>query len=229
MSRQQFGCFSAILFVNAGVFAVCRHGADEGYHLDSVLLAAAPTVCTVPVIWQRASGSGIVWVKAMYEGLGVRSPTLLEAQQQLKTLGARLCTVPEKQLLLTLPGVHPSVTDIRVIDVDSASQWLRMVGQPEAASQLSRHRQPLRAAADSSAARPETTGPAPASKEATAAHDATVRLLSRQCDEQAREQAKRRQSGCAPEQVRIWGWSMDCACTMILRTIVASCMLSEDD
>ena len=103
----------------------------------------------LPLVWQRASGSGIVWAKQMFISLGIAASTnqsWTAAQNRLKHLGARLCTAEEKQLLRTLPTANPYMRDTHVVDIAVACQWLRSVGEEAAAEQLSRHRQPQPAA-----------------------------------------------------------------------------------
>ena len=129
--------------------SICRNTEAARYCVDRVALTrAAGTTCTVPVISDLETGAGVVWVIALYRGLGCGRPGLTKrnVHEQFKRLGARLCTAAEKRLLITLPGVSSSLRDTMVVSVPSACQWLLHVGQPVAAEQLSRYKQPLPAA-----------------------------------------------------------------------------------
>ena len=76
-----------------------------GYHSDKVTLTASPRICTVPVIWDDASRSDVVWIYPMHTGLGLARSglSLYRAYSRLKKRGARLCNAAEKRLLRTLP------------------------------------------------------------------------------------------------------------------------------
>ena len=116
-----------------------------GYQLDSVpLTAASGAACTVPIIWKLRSGGGVVWFRALYLSLAIQHPSYGWARQQLQRRGARHCTAEERQLLLTLPGLQPSarMPTTVVISISAACQWLRSVGERQAADELSQHQRP---------------------------------------------------------------------------------------
>ncbi len=125
----------------------------EGYQLDSVMVTAASgAACAVPVVWELGSGSGVVWFQAMYLALGIKHPSYGWAREQVRQCGARRCTAAERRLLLTLPGLKTYIwktpTTI-VASIDAACEWLRHVGQLQAAEKLSQHRQPVETATNS--------------------------------------------------------------------------------
>lgn len=124
-----------------------RGGPADTHCLGSATVTAASGAeCTLSIVWERASGAGMIHAKPMHQGLGVAAgswPSWPAAQERLKQLGARLCTAPEKRLLLTLPGGAAIRRDVLVVGLDAASQWLRTVGQQAAAEQLSRQQPPL--------------------------------------------------------------------------------------
>ncbi len=106
------------------------------------------------IVWERASGVGLVWGKPMHEDLGVAAasgPAWPTAREQLKRLGARLCTPAEKRLLAR-PGVGATRRDVLMVSISAACQWLRSVGEQTAAEQLSQCQQPLLTASPASAA-----------------------------------------------------------------------------
>ncbi len=125
------------------------------YQLDSVsVTAASGATCAVPVVWELGSGHGVVWFKAMFMGLGIRSPSFVTARSQIRQRGGRLSTAAERQLLHTVPGPNTSanarsIRNTTVVSIDAACEWLRDVDQEEAADQLCQHPQPVRAAASS--------------------------------------------------------------------------------
>ncbi len=125
------------------------------YQLDSVsVTAASGATCAVPIVWELGSGCGVVWFKAMFMGLGIKSPSFVPARSQIRQRGGRLSTAVERQLLHTVPD--PDITanarsfrNTTVVSIDAACQWLRDVDQEEAADQLCQHQQPVPAAASS--------------------------------------------------------------------------------
>jgi len=124
----------------------------EGYQLDSVMVTAASgAACAVPIVWELGSGSGVVWFQAMYLALGIRHPSYSWAREQIRQRETRLCTAAERRLLLTLPGLKIyswKTFHILVASIDAACQWLRHVGQLQAAEQLSQHQRPVAMAAN---------------------------------------------------------------------------------
>ena len=124
-------------------FCRARNGADTHYLDRATVTAASGAERTLLIVRQRA-GAGVVWVKPMYQDLGLAarsgSPAWTTAQEQLKRLGARLCTLAEKRLLAR-PGVGPTKRDVLVVDISGACQWLRSVGEQAAARQLEQHQQ----------------------------------------------------------------------------------------
>lgn len=133
-------------------FSYCsRDQVSDSLSLDSLTVTAASGVRgELPIVWQRASGLGVVWGKQMFTNLGIGARTRQSwsaAQNQLKHLGARLCTAEEKALLRTLPHANPYMRDTHVVEIATACQWLRSVGEMAAAEQLSQHRPPQPGAA----------------------------------------------------------------------------------
>ena len=130
---------------------LCRRLA-EGCQLDSVAVTSAcGATCVVPIVWELETGSGVVWFRAMYLSLRIKRPEYNRARNQLKQGGGRLCNAGERRLLLTVPGSEPSTRYMRspiVVSIDAACQWLREVGEVQAAEQLSQHPQPLPTAAN---------------------------------------------------------------------------------
>ena len=116
-----------------------------------MLTAASGAACAVPIVWKLGSGSGVVWFQAMYLALGIEHPSYGWAREQIRKRDTRLCTAAERRLLLTLPGLKPyswKTANILVASIDAACQWLRHVGQLEAAEQLSQHQRPVATAAN---------------------------------------------------------------------------------
>jgi len=134
----------------------CSRDAEaDSHHLDHVTVTAASGADVVLfIVWERASGVGLVWGKPMHEDLGVAAgsgPAWPTAQEQLKRLGARLCKPAEKRLLAR-PGVGTTRRDVLMVSINAACQWLRSVGEQTAAKQLSQRQQPLLTASPASAA-----------------------------------------------------------------------------
>ena len=175
-----------------------RDGAVGTHVLDTAAVTAVSgAVCAVPIVWRRATGTGAVWAKRMYDGLGIgaRSWPLWEtALEQLKRLGARLCTGTESRLLRTLPGVSPTMSVTYVMGVHAASRWLVSVGQPEAARQLSERKPPRQAAAHSGTAHQSLMGPAPASKFFADAQSLPSGHSASEADEETEQTAAPRRS-----------------------------------
>ena len=109
------------------------------------MTAASGEECVLSIVWQRAAGVGVVWARPMHQDLGIAAassgPAWTTAQEQLKRLGARLCT-PAERRLLARPGVGATKRDVLVVDITAACQWLRSVGEQTAAEQLSQRQQP---------------------------------------------------------------------------------------
>ncbi len=116
----------------------------RGFHLGSAVLTSARSpACELPVLWRQGSSPRVVWARRLFMGLGASSGLdWTTAAGQLRQLGARQCTAEERRLLLSLPPVPRGHVDTRVITIDAACQWLRSIGQPEAATQLSQHQLP---------------------------------------------------------------------------------------
>jgi len=143
----------------------CLRDESDNHYLDRVTVTAASGAERVLVIvWERASGVGVVWAKAMHEHLGIAAasgPAWSTTHVQLKRLGARLCTPAEKRLLAQ-SGVGTISRDVRVVNIDAACQWLRSVNEHTAAEQLEQHQQPQPqpAAAHHSSTAPQQAGAA---------------------------------------------------------------------
>ena len=128
------------------IFRVCSRSESGTHYLDLARVTAASGADReLYIVWERASGDGLVWAKPMHEALGVSGasswPAWTTAQEQLKRHGARLCTPAEKRVLAR-PGVGATRRDVLVISISGACQWLRSVSEQTAAGQLERHQQP---------------------------------------------------------------------------------------
>ena len=131
------------------------------------MTAASGCACAVPIVWKRGLGTGVVWFRAMYLSLGIQRPGYRWAHEQIKRFGARHCTAAERQLLLAVPGLQPSAHMLTLVaSVSTACQWLRSVGEHQAAAELSQHQQPVPAAARDTAAQRRRTGLAAADGQA---------------------------------------------------------------
>jgi len=94
-----------------------------------------------------------VWFRAMYMRMAIQCPSYECARQQLKQRGARHCTAEERQLLLTLPGLHRCaiMPTTLVVGISAAYHWLRANGERQAADELSQHHRPVLAPAPAAA------------------------------------------------------------------------------
>ncbi len=181
--------------------------------MDLVTVTPVPKICTVPTL-RQASGSGAVWPKSIYWGLGMRGSGLTWslAHEQLSRLGAHHGTAAETKVLRSLLRVEPTALDGLVISLQAACQWLRDAGQPEAAQQLSQQQQQaLNAAACSSVPQQPSASSSPASQlDATAPKPLPPARNRPQVNEAGKQDpARRPEFRRVTRQVSIFATSID--------------------